>query len=115
MELGKMVEQYTESMLGVKAADLLFHNDQANVGNTERLVSIASSLGALGLALSKNRSLLARMSLLGLAGSFLYRGLSGECSLYKKLGISTCHPTDTQAVITKKSQNKDAEPAQSAA
>ena len=61
-----------------------------NVGDKERLLSFlgGSALGLLGLS---------RFSLGGLAlavagGSLVYRGMSGHCSLYQALDVSTATP-----------------------
>ena len=65
------------------------HSDgDKNVSQTERSISIAAGAGLALLALSKPISL--RGLLLGSAGAAcLYRGLSGQCSVYSALGINT--------------------------
>jgi len=58
-----------------------------NVGDTERLVSVAGG-GALALLGLKEGSLLG-LGLAALGGALVYRGLTGHCPAYGKLGVST--------------------------
>jgi uncharacterized membrane protein len=62
------------------------HSD-VNVGSTERLCSSLAG-GALVL-LGLSRMSLAGLVLAGLGGSLLYRGTTGQCQLYKALGVNT--------------------------
>lgn len=58
-----------------------------NVGKTERKISLAG--GALLAGLGLKRASLPGL-LLALAGGLLaYRGLTGYCGLYQKLGVDT--------------------------
>lgn len=58
-----------------------------NVGHAERIVSVAagSILGLLGAG----RRDLVGLVIAGVGAALVYRGASGQCSLYKTLGIST--------------------------
>jgi uncharacterized membrane protein len=69
---------------------------EQNVGSSERTVSIVAGAAFGLLALSKPLSV--RGLLLGGAGAaLLYRGFSGTCSLYGKLGINTRKSADDGA------------------
>ena len=57
-----------------------------NVGDGERWLSL---LGGGLLALYTLRRSLGTVVLLGGAGALLYRGLKGQCALYKAMGVST--------------------------
>ncbi|HTU18937.1 MAG TPA: SRPBCC family protein [Gemmataceae bacterium] len=61
-----------------------------NVGDKERMFSIlaGSALGIFGLS----RSSLAGLGLAAVGGSLIYRGMSGHCSLYRALDVSTATP-----------------------
>jgi uncharacterized membrane protein len=61
---------------------------EANVGRTERNVSIAAGVALGVLALTKPLSMRGLL-LAGLGGMLVYRGVSGHCALYRMLGIST--------------------------
>src|SRR5438270_12425961 len=58
-----------------------------NVGDTERWLSAAggAALGLFGLT----RGSLGGLALAAAGGSLVYRGLSGHCSLYQALDVST--------------------------
>jgi uncharacterized membrane protein len=58
-----------------------------NVGSTERLCSSLAG-GALVL-FGLSRMSLTGLALAGLGGSLLYRGTTGQCQLYKALGVNT--------------------------
>jgi uncharacterized membrane protein len=60
---------------------------EVNVGSTERLCSSLAG-GALALY-GLSRMSLAGLVLAGLGGSLLYRGATGQCQLYKALGVNT--------------------------
>lgn len=62
---------------------------QVNVGKRERLVSAVT--GAALFAMAGPRPRLTALPIHALAASLLVRGLSGHCSLYGALGISSCH------------------------
>ncbi len=62
-------------------------NSKINVGDGERLVSGLFG-GLLALHGLKNRGFGGYL-LAALGGSMIYRGFSGQCSLYKALGINT--------------------------
>jgi uncharacterized membrane protein len=61
-----------------------------NVGDKERLLSFlgGSALGLFGLS----RFSLGGLALAAVGGSLVYRGMSGHCSLYKALDVSTATP-----------------------
>jgi uncharacterized membrane protein len=63
---------------------------EINVGDTERLLSLlgGSALGLYGLS----RLSLGGLALAAVGGSLVYRGVTGHCSLYKALDISTVAP-----------------------
>ncbi|HBI43225.1 MAG TPA: hypothetical protein DDY78_10270 [Planctomycetales bacterium] len=58
-----------------------------NVGSTERLCS--SLAGGAMVLFGLSRMSLAGLALAGLGGSLLYRGTTGQCQLYKALGVNT--------------------------
>jgi len=60
-----------------------------NVGDLERWLSL---LGGGLLALYSVRRSLGHLVLLGGAGALLYRALTGYCTLYQAMGISTGAP-----------------------
>jgi uncharacterized membrane protein len=61
-----------------------------NVGDKERLLSFlgGSALGLFGLS----RFSLGGLTLAAVGGSLVYRGMTGHCSLYKALDVSTAAP-----------------------
>lgn len=63
---------------------------RVNVGETERIVSQVGggALIVLGLARGGVKGLLAA----GLGGALLYRGTTGQCSLYEAMGVDTSEP-----------------------
>lgn len=71
-----------------KSADYADDGSSINVGSTERNISIAvgTVVGLLGL--TKPLSLRG-LVMMGLGGALIYRGMSGNCPLYSKLGVST--------------------------
>ncbi len=70
----------------VRAALAHVPSAETNVGGLERLVSAVVGGGLMAWSLTGRRT-----SLLGAAagGAFLFRGLSGNCALYKALGVCT--------------------------
>src|SRR5437879_3609392 len=88
------IENTIREYVGNKVADFMFEQTGINVGDRERVGSLA--LGALtaGLAMAPGRSLLGRLFLLGTAGSFLYRGATGVCPVYSNLGINRADDGD---------------------
>lgn len=72
-----------------------------NVGQTERMVSIAG--GAL-LALAALRRAPWAMILLALGGYLVYRGAGGSCFVYRALGLSSLAE---QACLTPSEQQVD--------
>jgi uncharacterized membrane protein len=67
-----------------------FPETSANVGPDERAVSVAAGaiLGLLGLS----RRSLPGLAIAGLGSMLLYRGVTGQCGLYEKLGLDTAKP-----------------------
>ncbi len=66
-----------------------------NVGSTERLCSSLAG-GALALY-GLSRMSLAGLVLAGIGGSLLYRGATGQCQLYKALGVNTADGANTSS------------------
>lgn len=68
-----------------------------NVGEKERLFSLlgGTALGLYGLS----RFSLGGLALAAVGGSLIYRGMSGHCSLYQSLDISTADPHNPAASI----------------
>lgn len=62
-------------------------HDPVNVGATERTASILAGVGLAALGLT--RGSLSGLLAAGLGGALIYRGATGECGLYAKLGIDT--------------------------
>ena len=60
---------------------------EVNVGETERTLSIMAGAGLLVAGILRGRLLGAAAALAG--GCLAYRGLTGHCSVYESLGIST--------------------------
>jgi uncharacterized membrane protein len=86
-------EESLSSLTGDYADSDLDAQRSTNVGRTERNVSIA--VGALlGIAgLSKPLSVRGLVEL-GLGAALIHRGISGNCALYKAMGISTASSMD---------------------
>jgi uncharacterized membrane protein len=63
------------------------HYRPTNVGDSERLISMASG-GALAIYGLKRRGLRGLLMTIA-AGSLIYRGATGHCKLYKALSVST--------------------------
>lgn len=63
-----------------------------NVGSGERAVSVAS--GSIVAAMGLYRGDLAGLVMAAIGGGLIYRGASGQCSLYKALNINTAQETD---------------------
>lgn len=68
-----------------------------NVGDKERMLSVlgGSALGLFGLS----RFSLGGLVLAAVGGSLIYRGMTGHCSLYQSLDISTADPDNPAASI----------------
>ena len=60
-----------------------------NVGENERAVSVAA--GAILALQGLSRGSLVGLLTAGVGGMFIYRGISGHCGLYEKMGIDTAH------------------------
>lgn len=59
-----------------------------NVGNTERVFSALG--GAAIAAYGINRGGLSGLAIAAIGGSLLYRGITGNCQMYRALGVNTC-------------------------
>ena len=65
---------------------------QGNVSEGERMVSLAS--GAILAVLGLGRRDLTGLLIAGVGGGLLYRGATGQCSMYQALGINTAAEDD---------------------
>lgn len=68
-----------------------------NVGDKERMISLLSGT-ALGLY-CLSRFSLGGLALAAVGGSLIYRGMTGHCSIYQSLDISTAEPRNPAASI----------------
>jgi len=59
-----------------------------NIGHVEQDVSLVGGAALLGLGLAKVKGPIG-WAMLALGGGLVYRGLTGHCDLYQKLGINT--------------------------
>ena len=81
-------EDSLSSLTGDDAESDLDNQRSINVGRTERNVSIA--VGALlGVAGLRQPLTVRGLVEIGLGAALIHRGISGNCALYKALGIST--------------------------
>jgi uncharacterized membrane protein len=60
-----------------------------NVGNAERIVSLAAGSILTGLGMS--RKSVPGLLIAGIGGGLLFRGATGHCGVYEKLGLDTTH------------------------
>jgi uncharacterized membrane protein len=74
----------------VRNVDLtkLSHSSGRNMSHTEQDASLVAGAALLGLGLLKFRRPTG-WALLAAGGGLLYRGLTGQCQLYKALGVNT--------------------------
>jgi uncharacterized membrane protein len=76
-----------EQLLHVRKAPRLFGSwRRKNVREPERWVSLVAGLGITALALRRWK---ARGVAVAAAGMLLRRGLTGNCPVYRKLGVRT--------------------------
>jgi uncharacterized membrane protein len=115
METEMQLEKLAEKFVTPEVLDKYLHSDSANVGDEERKLSLSAALAVGAFALVRHHSLLGRLALLGAAGSLVYRGLTGQCALYKKMGINTREPTEDKAIIVKKAADKNVQNTSTAA
>jgi len=99
------VEQIAAKYLGNGVAKRFVNSANANVADKERVASLVAGAALAGLAFGRKKWL-SRIALIGSAGSLLYRGMTGTCSLYSAMGVNTRKPTDSQAVIVKKAEKE---------
>src|SRR5690348_10496874 len=62
-------------------------HEQINVGETERLASLAAGSGLALYGLT--RGTLSGLGLALIGGGLLYRGATGHCACYASLGVNT--------------------------
>lgn len=67
-----------------------------NVANSERAISAMGGLMLAGYGLGRRDGTTPLLLFLG--GLLVYRGLSGQCKLYDRLGIDTAHPKGKSGV-----------------
>lgn len=81
-----------------KAASIARWNGQSrvNVGRTERLISLAS--GGLMALYGLSRGTTSGLFLAGAGAALAYRGLTGHCSGYQALGLSTAERRNQTAI-----------------
>ena len=72
-------------------------SSQLNVGNTERIASLAG--GALLTYLGLRKSSLGRLGLAATGGALLYRGLTGHCPANEQLGRNTAESNQNTGPI----------------
>jgi uncharacterized membrane protein len=89
-----MINQMTASTARGTSPEHRSHG--TNVGYRERIISSLTGglLTAYGLSGNRPGSLLS----IGLGGALLYRGIKGECHLYRALGIDTAHRHPTTVI-----------------
>lgn len=68
------------------------HSKIRNVGDNERRLSMAG--GALAGLIGLRRGGVMGLLLAGLGGMLMYRGGTGHCGLYQRMGLSTTRSTD---------------------
>jgi len=73
-------------------------SSSVNVGEVERILSVVGG-GALALTGLSTRDALTKILLPIAGGMLVYRGMSGHCSLYSTLGISTAEPTGERTAV----------------
>lgn len=73
-----------EKLFHVRKAPRLFGRRKHNVREPERWVSLLTGLGITALALRRWK---AQGVAVAAAGMLLRRGLTGDCPLYRKLGL----------------------------
>ena len=71
-------------------------NSRVNVGKIERIASAIGGGALITYALTKRSKVGIGLGLLG--GSLLYRGATGNCQAYRKLGINTADNQDTDQI-----------------
>lgn len=67
----------------------------ANVGDAERIVSVAA--GAIVAAVGLRRGTVPGLLAVGVGGALIYRGVTGHCHAYAAAGISTVDPDKANA------------------
>jgi uncharacterized membrane protein len=81
---------------------LMQHNDHANVGKSERVVSLGTGafIALKGITNLFSHPMIA-LTELGVGGALLYRGVTGNCPIKEKL--------ENQSTDSKNMQNVDAQ------
>lgn len=67
-----------------------------NVGNMERVLSVAAGLGLAAAGLKRGR--VSGLLLTAMGAGLAWRGVSGRCEMYRALGISTAEHSDAIGV-----------------
>lgn len=80
----------TRPFAHLKELDSLGREDNTNIASTERIASVTGGLALVLYGLSRRSLSGLFFALLG--GAFIYRGSSGRCELYSKLGVNTALP-----------------------
>jgi uncharacterized membrane protein len=80
-----MADSYTERQQF--RGEGIDQGERVNVGGTERIASLMS--GGLLTIYGLSRRSLGGLAIAALGGSLLYRGTSGHCATYEKLGLDT--------------------------
>lgn len=73
--------------------------DDANVGSTERWVSIAAGSALVVRGIARRDAGGALLALLGAV--LVHRGATAHCPLYAALGVDTAHPEDTGPALVR--------------
>lgn len=91
-----MLESITQKLTGSLTGSLLSVNDHANVNTPERILSILAGavISYKGLSQFTKHPIIALQEAM-VGGILLYRGATGICPIYSKLGKDS---TDTQAI-----------------
>jgi uncharacterized membrane protein len=108
-EAGKQLKepgQRRDASPGARACERMSRSCSANVGMSERLASLVAgtTLGAFGLF----RAQRGRLPLAALGAGLVYRGLSGHCWLYQKLGVNTAEGDDEHRGLFARREHSDA-------
>jgi uncharacterized membrane protein len=63
-----------------------------NVGDSDRKISLVAGAGSMLYGLTRGGML--GLALTAVGGLFVYRGLSGHCPMFSRMGYSTARPSD---------------------
>jgi uncharacterized membrane protein len=92
-------EQASFSEANPELSNPEFHQPacSANVGNLERLASVAGGTGLVAIGLSRRS--ISGLALAAVGGALVYRGATGHCYLYDFLGINTAQEPGEGTVV----------------